>query len=306
MNDYFYALEGNMTTLRFEPTSSTSISSSGFITTGDTLAVYTTPSQSEVVTFDDGKKEGFSPRIYMKYVKSRFSELERKELDDRLDKMTLMIRAIKEFPEEIAQKALYENVCKALAVATQESEMFVCGYKHYISKQDVDKYKKVADRVVKFESLDKYPRIMPPSVREKVVEVQKRGLFDQFWVLYTDYTEEKDKLKTNKEKIIEKDPIIFGGISFNEDRLYYIIDWEDEHCDLTLDKLIDAIKVDEINPLKTIPEVGPEMIDQIRQEVIDRYKRLESTKPTNWREKVKEEETAWQRYKKKAWEWLKR
>lgn len=272
----------------------------GTSTINSTL-LYTTPAQSEVAVIHESGAKGFSPRIYMKYVKSRFSELERKELDDRVEKITLMLRAIKEFPKEIQQKALYENLCESLVVTIQESEMFVCGYKHYILKKDINKYTKVADRVVKFESLEQYPRIIPAFIRDKIVTVQKKGLFDRYWILYTDYTEEK--LKTNKEKIVEKDPIVFGGISFNKDRLYYIADWEDEYCDLTLDKLINTIKVDEINPLKTIPEVTIEMIEQIKQDVIDRYNRLESTNSKNWKEKAAEEDTVWQRCKKKMWRW---
>lgn len=40
-----------------------------------------------------------------------------------------------------------------------------------------------------------------------------------------------------------KDPILFGKIK-ETDKLYFIADWQDEHCDLTFDKLIDFMGKD--------------------------------------------------------------
>ena len=45
----------------------------------------------------------------------------------------------------------------------------------------------------------------------------------------------------------EKDPIVFGIFTdkeniFTLDRLYYVADWVDEYCDLTLDKLVEEYK----------------------------------------------------------------
>lgn len=46
----------------------------------------------------------------------------------------------------------------------------------------------------------------------------------------------------------KKDPILFGVIR-NSDKLYYIADWVDEYCDLTLEKMFETLqdKVLEIN-----------------------------------------------------------
>ncbi len=37
-----------------------------------------------------------------------------------------------------------------------------------------------------------------------------------------------------------KDPILFGWIKENN-RLYFIADWEDEFCDLTFDEIVDVV-----------------------------------------------------------------
>ena len=45
---------------------------------------------------------------------------------------------------------------------------------------------------------------------------------------------------TKKEKEIKKDPILFGVIKKSR-KLYYVADWKDEVCDLTLDKMFSEL-----------------------------------------------------------------
>ena len=93
------------------------------------------------------------------------------------------------------------------------------------------------------------------------------------------------------EKIRNKDPILFGQLEFQPKRLYYIADWIDEHCDLTLDKFVEAMKVD--NPefsISEIEEITPEGFEKIKKEVIERHQRLEDTNSSTWRKKIREEE----------------
>jgi hypothetical protein len=47
-----------------------------------------------------------------------------------------------------------------------------------------------------------------------------------------------EKQKVEEEK--KKDPILFGVIQ-NSRKLYFIGDWTDEFCDLTLDKMMEII-----------------------------------------------------------------
>ncbi|MDU7184950.1 MAG: hypothetical protein E6294_02830, partial [Klebsiella sp.] len=78
--------------------------------------------------------------------------------------------------------------------------------------------------------------------------------FDEFFIVFTDYTGEKER-EVKKERI-EKDPILFGAFLNEEtkvvaDRFYFLGDWIDEYCDLTLDKMICSMK--ELN-LPNAPE----------------------------------------------------
>lgn len=77
-------------------------------------------------------------------------------------------------------------------------------------------------------------------------------MFDKYYILYTDFTYTGEKISSgeinNVSKEKEKDPILFGAFvkdsttiertTYMGDKLYFIADWEDEYCDLTLDKLM--------------------------------------------------------------------
>lgn len=104
--------------------------------------------------------------------------------------------------------------------------------------------------------LNDYPRIIPSDVVEKINMLKKENIFDDYYVLYTDYTykaekiakaEKIDRKLTTKSKK-SKDPILFGVFikasadkrtTYMHEKMYVIADWVDEYCDLTLDKLMD-------------------------------------------------------------------
>ena len=82
-----------------------------------------------------------------------------------------------------------------------------------------------------------------PIPTEPYTEIKKaKGIFDTIYILFTDYSDE-----TNTQAEVERDPIAFGEFSIEDNnnqfyynkRLHFIVDWEDEYCDLTLHKLIE-------------------------------------------------------------------
>lgn len=94
--------------------------------------------------------------------------------------------------------------------------------------------------------LKNYSRTIPEDVIEKVGNA--RNYFDMLYVTYTDYTGETVR-KVEKEKR-DKDPIIFGaflvptehGNRIPSEHLFYIADWIDDFCDLTMDQVIKSYK----------------------------------------------------------------
>ena len=97
-------------------------------------------------------------------------------------------------------------------------------------------------------TLAKFQRVIPGPV---VAEMLKyKDIFDDFFILCTDYTDDHAMRNEEEEKRreIEKDPILFGVIYPHTEeekaligdayeRLYFIDDWIDEYCDLTLESL---------------------------------------------------------------------
>jgi hypothetical protein len=78
-------------------------------------------------------------------------------------------------------------------------------------------------------------------VVEAKKEADKLKVFDNYAVLYfSPKGKKEEEILTKEEKKRAADPILFGVIN-NSNKLYYIADWVDEYCDLTLDKLLDKI-----------------------------------------------------------------
>lgn len=116
------------------------------------------------------------------------------------------------------------------------------GINTFVYLNDITEYiEKVNDRSVKCIELPKFEREIPDDIVEAIAET--KDIFDEFFVVFTDYT------KVHEQKIQkERDPILFGMFKDNStstivDRMYFIGDWEDEYCDLTLDKLVNEANI---------------------------------------------------------------
>ena len=105
-----------------------------------------------------------------------------------------------------------------------------------------------------------------------VVE-KTRGIFDEFYVVFTDYTG-KEERKVEKERR-DKDPILFGVFKNNTnvaDRFYFLGDWVDEYCDLTLDKMVEQYKEKKnVSPTIDIeiPKTSDELVELLKTYKVD-------------------------------------
>lgn len=261
----------------------TYISDIGSSVSVDTRFNAVTPSGSVVELKPSAK--GLNPQLYFKYVKSKLTQLEKDKLDVRMAKLKRMVLAA----EELHQLALYDNLTKMLVITMRESEAFACGITQYVDRETVKKFiGKIKDKVVKFDNFDKFPRIPPVAIRDRIKGIQKKNLFDEYWIAYVDYADQK--LQSNKDKIVTKDPILFGCYSYAPDRLYFIVDWVDEICDLTLDKMVETLRVDDPEwGLNTIPKIDADYFDGLRSHVMEQHERLQNTNRDNWRDNAKKE-----------------
>ena len=100
-------------------------------------------------------------------------------------------------------------------------------------------------------------KVIPEDVTEAKQEADMLKIFDNYVILHYDYDGKAvDDTKAEKEK--KKDPVLFGLIK-GSTNMYYIGDWIDDYCDLTLDVIIKTIgkesKLDKETIIKNIDKV---------------------------------------------------
>ena len=262
-----------------------SVASSGYITSNatDWHVVTQAGTAGTISIVPDNKsyssspssKKVYHPQLYFKYVKSKLTKLQQDKLKERLDKLKKLIVQAK----ELKQQALFEELAKRLTLVIKESEAIACGIEYRVERQHIDKIRdKVKGLNIEFGPFEEFPRTVPAKVVKKIKQIQKTCVFDSYWILYTAQLGE-EKSKTNLEKIKEKDPILFGRFEFQPNTFYFIIDWIDEFCDLTLDKFLDTIKKDDPDyELDKIPDMNDRLIKQLIVDVKEKDGRLRSAK----------------------------
>lgn len=145
-----------------------------------------------------------------------------------------------EKPKKTGQKKMAKKVYEQSQILLKELQAVKAGFNIYVLREDILYYiENIAKKTVKIIELENYERDIPDDVVDKLMEAQP--YFDEFFVVFTDYTGEAERT-VEKEKR-DKDPILFGVIHHpNKDRaltnrFYFIADWVDEYCDLTLEEL---------------------------------------------------------------------
>ena len=138
----------------------------------------------------------------------------------------------------------------------------------FVYKSDVDDFIHMVDnKVVKIVELENYQRRIPEEIIQRIERC--KGIFDKMYVVFTDYTKREERRVEAIKR--EKDPILFGTFQDTAtrtvvERFYFIGDWTDEYCDLTLDKMVAVVKEkadrDIIKKFST-PESIRELSDQL-------------------------------------------
>lgn len=142
-----------------------------------------------------------------------------------------------------------------MELVLKEKKLVELGYNRCVRRDAVNKFcDEHPSRVMMVCDISDYERAIPAEAQEAVVKT--RDIFDQFIIVYTDHTRETQR---KIEKV--RDPILFGifindalpveysddkeeatTVPVMSDRLYFLADWEDEHCDLTLARMISESK----------------------------------------------------------------
>lgn len=166
------------------------------------------------------------------------------------------------------QEAPIKKLLFHMECIEKERVLVKSGVNKFIYRDDIEEYiEKVADKAVKIIELSRYEREIP----DEYVGLVKfaKTVFSEIYILFTDYTGKEEK-RIKKEKIV-KDPIMFGVFNDTKtyavvDRFYYLCDWVDEYCDLTLDKFVSEMKnkkgIDVLRKIDT-----PKAIEEIRKQL---------------------------------------
>lgn len=206
-----------------------------------------------------------TPTVYFNYVKDMKKDIKDENLEKVADNCLTLLQKTKITGQTNAAKKIvdkYELIMRELKAAT-------FGFDIIVYKSDIEKFiTKISKHPVKIIELSKYSREVDDSVIEKLSLAKENELFDEYYVLFTDYTEKEAK-KIAKERR-DKDPILFGAFktkdnnNIPETRFFYIGDWKDEYCDLTLDEMLTQYETSESTGAKYNIEI-PKDIEALKE-----------------------------------------
>ena len=158
------------------------------------------------------------------------------------DRVSRYLRALHN-AVDIGQTALQEELLKGLITNKYESLLYSEGYYKVIDESTMVDFVKKCEKGLSLDYIKNFSRPIPENVAEKISKLNELEIFDNYVVLH--YDPKKTAFKeTEYEKAKRKDPIIFGLIAGSR-KLYYVTDWIDEFCDLTLEKFVDTLGIDE-------------------------------------------------------------
>lgn len=202
-------------------------------------------------------------------IKKAFKKADKKQQNEIVDNLT----EIKENAESLNQQRLILEAEIKLENTKKEIEAIKHGYGKYVLKDDVNQLiealkTKDGGRQLAFSNLESYPRVIPQKNAELIKQAKK--YFDTIYILYTAKKEEVEKEK------LAKDPIAFGVVkhtsddqnmqrlsinTVESDHMFFITDWVDEYCDLTLDMLVQLSKeeLQKNDIIKGIEDLNEEM-----------------------------------------------
>lgn len=216
-----------------------------------------------------------TPSEYFKYIKNMSEGIKSENLKALYNATASALKTC----VITGQKDLARSLMVKLELLTRERNAVDNGFDQVINRTDLEAWViDIASQAkdnnepnpIHIIELKRYQRMIPDEVIDKVEKA--RDYFDILYVAYTDYTGETVR-KVEKEKR-DKDPILFGaflvpsdnGNMIPSEHLFFIADWVDEYCDLTMDQLIESYRnatgENILLPVETFTETDIEKLKQ--------------------------------------------
>lgn len=190
--------------------------------------------------------DSITPATYFDYVKGLKNKIELAEYESLIDTALAMLKKTKITKQTVMARKLTHEV----ELALRELETAKKGFDIYVNRKDIERFiDKVEGKSIKITELSNFPREIPDDKVDKIAAADE--IFDKLYIVFTDYTMKETKKVAKARR--DKDPIVFGAFVdkdltesdrdiYIEDRLFFVCDWVDENCDLTLDELITQSK----------------------------------------------------------------
>jgi hypothetical protein len=147
---------------------------------------------------------------------------------------------------DMGQTALADQLSAQIFNNKYESILQAEGFNYKISEEQLVSFVKKTEKGVRLDYIKNFTHNIPDEVYEKKTKADSVLVFDNYCVLYYDPDLKSYKLTKEEEERIRRkksDPILFGMINGSRN-LYYIADWIDEYCDLTLEEFIKVSGLD--------------------------------------------------------------
>lgn len=181
-----------------------------------------------------------TPQEYFDYVKGKKNKITSEDLARIYDNTLSLLNKYSMTGQVKAMKKLVF----LLECIEKEKAVIQMGVDTFVYRSDIEEYMdNIAKDVVVIQELRNYQRDIPNEIAEIVAKT--KTVFDEFYVVFTDYTGKTRKTVAAEQR--KKDPILFGTFQNREsravvDRFYFLGDWEDEFCDLTLERMVEEVK----------------------------------------------------------------
>jgi hypothetical protein len=141
--------------------------------------------------------------------------------------------------KKAGQKALVEKLSAGLNAFKMETQLLAIGLTRFVKEEDVVRFYKQSKKGLRLDWIRNFARPIPEDVTATKAHADELGIFDNYVVLHYD-PQAKAFAETQEETAARKDPILFGLMK-DRTQLYFVGDWIDEHCDLTLDQFAEVL-----------------------------------------------------------------
>jgi len=146
------------------------------------------------------------------------------------------------------QKALVETLSRNLVAVRGETQLVALGLRRYLTEEKLVEFVKKCPKGLRLDWIANFTRVVPADLMRRKTLCDEHSIFDNYVVLHYD-PHKKSWAETEAEKAARRDPILFGLIDGRR-QLYYLGDWVDEFCNLTIDQIADQIGSSGISELQ--------------------------------------------------------